>query len=341
MKTSLIALCMLISLAGVAQADEPVAASALVQTQPLQQRVLARRVAGYGIVIAEPGATVDLNFPKAGRIDRLLVSPGQIVKKGDELLEITTNPADTLAYGEAQNAVTYARDELARVKSLFAQQLATRSQVDNATKSLKDAEQTLAAQRALGGGAKRDRLVAPFAGLVTTISAAQGDRFQAGTNLIQLARTDYLRVRLGIEPEDSRLLKPGMKVTVASVSDPNHTAEGELLNVAGQIDAQTLLVDVTVRFKGESFLPGSRVRGEIATGERKVLAVPRQAVLRDAEGTYLFQVMAGKAHRVAVNLGIEDGDWVEVEGKELLNAPVVVLGNYELEDGMAVRESGP
>ncbi|HUW49527.1 MAG TPA: efflux RND transporter periplasmic adaptor subunit [Sulfuricella sp.] len=341
MNKCFLAACLLFFLAGSALAESQEPASVLVQVQPLRQMALASRVSGYGTVMSEPGATVNLNFPKAGRIDRLLVSPGQPVKKGQSLLEITTDPAGTLAYGQAENAVAFARGELDRAKALFAQQLATHSQLDNAAKSLKDTEQALAAQGALGGGAKRDKLAAPFDGLVTSISAAQGDRFQAGANLVQLARTDYLRARLGVEPEDSRQLHVGMKVRLASVFDPQRTVEGEVRQVAGQIDAQTQLVDVTVRFVGGAFLPGSRVRGEIAAEERKAPAVPRQAVLRDADGAYLFQVVGGKARRIKVETGIEDGGWVEVRGRGLLNAPVVVLGNYELEDGMAVREAKP
>jgi len=333
--------CLFFILCTVAHAEGPGSTSALVKVQRVQQRLLATRVVGYGTVITEPGATVDINIAKAGRIARVLVSSGQVVKKGDELLEITTNPADILAFKQAENAVTFARGDLERVNSLFAQQLATRSQVDNAAKSLKDAEQALAAQRALGDGVKQDRLTSPFDGLVTSLSVAQGDRFQAGANLIQLARVDYLRVRLGIEPVDSRQLQAGMKVSVAPVSDPLHTAEGEVLQVAGQIDAQTLLVDVIVRFQGTTFLPGSRVRGEIAVNEHKAQAVPQQAVLHDTNGSYLFQVVGDKAHRITIELGVEDGDWVEVRRPTLTDAPVVVLGNYELEDGMAVRESKP
>jgi membrane fusion protein, multidrug efflux system len=306
----------------------------------LRHMTLARRVAGFGTVATEAGATANLNFPKAGRVERLAVVPGQRVRRGETLLEIATDPAATLAYGQAEDAVAFARKELAHAQSLFAKQLATRSQVDAATKALKDAEQALAAQRALGGGAKRDRLAAPFDGLVVSVSAARGDRFAAGANLVQLARTATLRVRLGVEPDDSRPLLTGMKVKLSSVFDPQQTEEGEVTQVAGQINPQTQLVDVTVRFPGRTFLPGTRLRGAIAAEERQVTAVPRQAVLKENDDSYLFQVVAGQARRIAVDTGIEDGGWLEVRGKGLLPAaPVVVLGNYELEDGTAVREA--
>jgi membrane fusion protein, multidrug efflux system len=338
MKVRIFAACLLLCLAGAAFAEDAGAASALVQVAPLRHMAMARQVVGFGTVTSEAGATANLNFPKAGRIERLDVVPGQRVRRGETLLEIATDPAATLAYGQAEDAVAFARSELARMQSLFAKQLATRSQVAAAAKALKDAERAVAAQRALGGAAKRDRLTAPFGGLVVSVSAARGDRFAAGANLVQLARTATLRVRLGVEPEDSSRVGVGMKVRLASVFDPTQTVEGQVSQMSGQIDPQTQLVDVSVRFAGGSLLPGTRVRGAIAAEERQVLAVPRLAVLKEGERSYLFQVVDGHARRINVKTGIEDGGWLEVVGGGLLDAPVVVVGNYELKDGMAVRE---
>lgn len=315
--------------------------SALVKTTALRQMNLYIRVSGYGTVVPELGATLNLNFPKAGRVTRLFVSPGQQVNRGADLLEITTDPAGTLAYSQAENAAVYARGELERIKSLFERQLATRSQVESAHRALKDAEETLVAQSALGQGAKQDKLKSPFNGTVVSVASSPGDRFMAGANLVQLVRTDFLRVRLGIEPEDSRQISRGMQVRLTSVFSPQNAVEGEVMQVAGQVDPQTQLVDVTVRFKGNNLLPGTKVKGEIATTGHVAQAVPRQAVLRDAGGAYVFQVVNGRARRTDVKIGLEDIGWIEVQNALVPNAPIVTLGNYELQDNMAVRESTP
>lgn len=317
------------------------AVSALVQTTALRQMVLYSRVSGYGTVMPELGTTMNLNFPKAGRITRLLVSPGQKVSRGSTLLEISTDPAGIFSYRQAENAVIYARGEVGRIKSLYSRQLATRSQVDAATKALADAEGSLNALQAKGEGVRHDKLRAPFDGTIASVAAATGDRFPAGANLVQLARADYLRARLGIQPEDSSQISQGMQVRLASVFNPKNTVEGEVMQVAGQVDLQTQLVDVTVRFKGNALLPGTKTRGDIATIGHDAQGVPRQAVLRDERGAYLFQVDNGKAHRVDIKTSVEDGDWIEVQGQLIPNAPVVTQGNYELQDNMAVRESHP
>ena len=54
----------------------------------------------------------------------------------------------------------------------------------------------------------------------------------------------------------------------------------------------------------------------------------------------IFQVAAGKARRVKVTTAGESQGMVAISGTIDPQLPVVVVGNYELTDGMLVRE-GP
>jgi hypothetical protein len=52
----------------------------------------------------------------------------------------------------------------------------------------------------------------------------------------------------------------------------------------------------------------------------------------------MFTVKNGKAVRHEVNVGITSGDSVEVSADDLAAGDAVVtLGNYELDDGMAIQ----
>lgn len=334
--------CCLLCVICIAQAksvnDQP---RVLVQTMPLTQRNLTRHVTGFGILTPEPDATLNLNFPIAGRVDRVLVNPGQNVNKGDLILTVSADPTTSLNYKQTQNTLVYARAELARQQKLFQQQLATRSQLDNAAKNLQDAEAAMAIQKRLGAGITLNKLRAPISGIVTAVPAVPGDRFTAGTNLMQIAKVDTLRARLGVEPSDSHFLQPGLPVQIYSVLNNKQQGEGKLVWVAGQINPKTQLVDVSVRIKAQGFAPGTRVRGNIIVSREHQYAVPRQAVLRDGDGSYLFQVADHIAHRINVMPGLEEKGWVAVQGQFLPHAPVVTLGNYELEDGATVRVQTP
>ena len=317
---------------------EPV--TALVQTQPLRQYTLTDRLTCYGTIILDPDKVLNINFSRAGQITRLLVTQGERVKKGMPLLEFETSPQDSAGYVQAQSAVDLARNELARQQSLAAQQLATQSRVAQAQKALIDAEAALAAQKKLGTDRKGEVIVAPFDGLVNVLNAVQGQRVQAGTTALHLTRQDGWHVVLGIEPENLQKIKPGTEVKIASVFEETIRGSGRVQKVHGLVNPQTRLVDVIVALKDQQtipLMPGMPVRGEILLKQYRGLAVPRSAVLQDKQGSYVFVVRGGLAYRLNVRTGIESKGLVGLSGAFRKDDRVVISGNYELKEGMAVR----
>lgn len=316
--------------------EEP---SVLVKTTAIRQQQLAETLAGYGTVTPDIGGTVNVNLPRPGRISRLFASAGQVVTAGAPLFEFDTAAASTLGYRQAESALGLAREEVHRTEQLASQQLATQSQLAAARKALDDAEAALQAQRRLGTGIASERIAVPFDGVVVSLAAAQGDRIAAGAAVLQIARLNGLRVQLGIEPADSDKVKVGMPVRITSVFDERRSIEARVDQIHGMLNPQTQLVDVVVRLGGRTLIPGTRVRGVITVAKARVPTVPRPAVLRDARGTYIFQVENGRARRVGVQVGMEADGVVGIVGRFDPTLKVVVLGNYELKDGVAVREA--
>jgi membrane fusion protein, multidrug efflux system len=320
------------------------APSVQVSTVPAAERVLRETLAAYGRVRPDPDHVRGIALPHAGVINRLWVRLGQRVAAGDALLEVDTAPAARMDYQQAQAAVDFARKDLQRLERLFEEQLATRDQVNTARHALVDAESKLQAQRALGTGEKRETLRAPFAGIVSQLSVHPGQRVPPDTVALLVASGDALVVPLGVEPEDAHRVRPGMAVTLTSVFQLERTIETRVADVHAMINPATRLVDVLVRVPPTVADPpmlDSYVRGLIILREQRTLAVPRSAVLTDAHGPYVFVVRGGKAHRVDVQTGLRQDGEIGVQGALGAGEPVVSAGNYELEDGMAVRDGTP
>lgn len=325
--------------AGQASAEE--APSVQVETAPLTQRTMDDIVSGYGVVSPQPRSMQAISLPRPGQIVGLLVSAGQVVRRGAPLLEFSTGATAALGYQQARHAVEFAQGEVTRVEQLVSQQLATQSQLAAARKALADAEASLHGQESIGAGKALEQVVAPFDGVVTSVQAAQGDRLAAGATVLQLARAGGQRVLLGVEPSDVARVRTGMPVRVSPVFSARRLLSGRVTQVFGMINPQTQLVDVLVEIPGDGLMPGTRVRADIEVSRQQVWTVPRSAVLRDARGAYLFQVAQGKARRVEVQTGLERTGLVAVQGVFDPKQPVVSVGNYELQDGMAVRRSSP
>ncbi|WP_394781124.1 efflux RND transporter periplasmic adaptor subunit [Undibacterium sp.] len=314
--------------------------SALVQTKTAVRQQLDSNLLVYGDVVL--GKATAVGFPQAGQIIQLSVVVGQRVQRGDVLATLASDPASQAAYAQAQSAARLAADELRRNQELLALQLATQSQVDTAKKQQQDAEANLAAQKKLGGDSASGVVKAPFDGVVSALSAAQGERLAAGAPVLQLVPTDSARIQLGIGPEQSRLIKAGMPVSVSTLQDTAKTVVAKIKEVQSLVDAKSQMVNALVELpsgSGLSLIPGMHVQGIIQLGRNTVWSVPRQAVLTDDKGAYLFQVRQGKAIRVQVKSVVEQATTLGVDGQLDAALPLVVVGNYELADGMAVREA--
>jgi RND family efflux transporter MFP subunit len=314
--------------------------SAQIQTEVLKKQALLSTLTVFGEV--QPGRLIGISFARPGQIARVNVLPGQKVRQGMELATLASDPATELNYAQANNALGFAQRELERVQGLLSLQLATKSQVDSARKAVQDAQASLAAQKKLGAGTGTASVTAPFDGVVIAVSVAQGDRIQPGAAILQLGVTDSLRVQLGVEPEKSRLIHAGMPVRLAAVQNPEQKVRAVVADIQDVVDPTSQLVNVVAMLSAnlaKELVPGMRIQGTIELGQQEMWVVPRSAVLTDEKGAYLFQVEHRKARRVTVSKAIESGNVIGVDGKLDPALPVVVVGNYELQDGMAVRRA--
>jgi RND family efflux transporter MFP subunit len=337
-------LCGLLGLVGIAfAAGGDAGPSVQVQAVPLRQQPLEETVTGFGTAATSEESTADISFPHAGQITALTVRVGEKVTRGRELASVTADPATLLGYQKSVAAVDFAKRDLARVKTLLAQHLATNTQVAAAQKIVSDATAELEAQRKLGNDQQVRIATAPFDGFVAKLMVAPGDRLQANTAIMQLARTDRgVRIITGLKPEDAARVAPGMVARVVPVQGGNaQPIEGTVRQVSGSLNATTRLIDtlIDVAKSADQVLPGTSAAVTVIISRHTGWVVPRNAVLHADKGSYLFQVADGHARRVEVKTGIETDALTEVSGSFDPGLAVVTVGNYELRDGMAVRDA--
>lgn len=313
--------------------------SVLVRLQPVTRQALAQTLDTFGEIAA--GKPESVSFPQPGQLLQLPLVPGQRLRRGEAVAVIGTDPNAVASYAQASNAVGFAQRELKRQQELAGLQLATQSQVDAARRQLQDSQAALAAQAKLGGAHASVTLTAPFDAVVTALPVAQGERVAAGAPVAQLGRLDRPRALVAIEPARSAAVKPGMAVTIKPLLDGAAPIAAHIATVDGVVDPKSQMVTAIVELPAAQvagLAAGTRVEAGITLGTGDAWNVPRQAVLSDEQGSYLFQVASSHAHRVAVKVLGETAQTYGVNGRLDPKLPVVVLGNYELHDGMPVRE---
>jgi RND family efflux transporter MFP subunit len=315
---------------------------ALVKTQRPTQQVLANTVIAYGTLQNDPTSVYTVSLPQAGQIERIGVSVGQRVPRGAPLLVLKTDPQVVMNTMQAASAVTFAKGEQQRITALFTARLATQSQLAAATKTLADAESTLHALQKQGGQYAEQSLRAPTDVLVMSISNQVGERLPAGAAVMQLSKSDSLQALIGVTADMATKLHAGMTVNISPVfSGAAPDFSGVLIRTDGVVNAQTGRIDLPLRLNqpvANSLRSGLPIKAEIKITGVKSWVVPRNAVLKDEQGAYIYQIKQNHAIRVSVQTGLQTNASTAISGAINPNLNIVTLGNYTLEDGMAVRE---
>ncbi len=310
-----------------------------VETATPVRQTFHTKIAAFGQLAADSRNALSLSLPQAGQIVATEVIAGQRVKRGEPLLKLETDPTARSAYLQAQSAATVARDDLIRTERLHTGKLATNTQVDAARKALADAQAALAAQAKLGGAKPVATLKAPAEGVVTAINVQRGQRVTAGMVLLQFSPAAALVAQLGVDPGAASDIHSGMPVTINPVYAARGMSPlvGTVAMAGGAVNPQTHLIDVVATLDAPTPLAaGTALSANIATTAFTAWAVPRDALQSDAQGSYVFQIDQGKAHRVDVKVLAPDGSPVGVKGALDPQEPVITLGSYEVSDGDAV-----
>ena len=105
---------------------------AQVQIVPVQRKSISEKLTAYGSVIAQPGKTHFVAISFESRVQHIMVSPGQLVKQGDTLLEVQGSPASLLQLHQAEGAAEEAHKELDQAKKRFEMKLATNQEIGRA-----------------------------------------------------------------------------------------------------------------------------------------------------------------------------------------------------------------
>ena len=319
--------------------DASGAPSALVTVQAPRRSTVPDVVEAYGSAAPALNATSTLSVQQPGQVVEIDVTPGGAVRAGQPLVRFVAAPSATAAYDQAVSTLDAAQVQRAHAADLLAQQLGTRDQLAAADKAVADARSSLAAMEREGAGRGETTLTAPFDGVITAIPVAQGDRVQPGATLVAVGRTQGILVTVGVDPALRARLKPGEAAAIERLGG-GPALTGRVVRVDDALNPKTRMIDVDVSVAGGSVLNGESFKVGITAGTVTGWTAPRDTMLTDDQGPYVFQVAGGKAVRVAVRPLARHGDTDVFEGPLVPDRPLVTQGNYQLANDMAVRTQG-
>lgn len=271
-----------------------------------------------------------------GRVGRVLIEEGQAVAKGQVIAE--------LVEGDSQINLEKSRVRLAnaeagyeRTARLHREGLVSPQDLDRASM-----EKALAGQEVKEADWRlaKTRIRAPFGGRVTMRSIHPGQDIRIGQEIFTVASFEPLVARIYLPERDVLALRPGQAARIVSKADEAIEFGGVIDQIAPVVDIATGTVKVTVKAgpRPEEVRPGAFVEVRIVQQTRPAaLLVPREAIVRELQKTYVFVAKDGVAEKRAVILGIEESGRVEASSGLVAGERVITAGQGSLKDGAPVK----
>ena len=304
-------------------------------------------------------ATVTIRSQISGYLLKIDFKEGDEVKKGDLLAEIDSRPYEA-TLNQAKGAL--ARDEallkgaevdLKRYQGLAAQNAVPHQTLDTQVALVAQDQGTVEADRAAVKSAEVNlnycRIVAPLDGRVGLRQVDQGNYVTPSdaTGIVVITQLKPISVLFTV-PEDNlqaiaKRLQEGavLPVTALDRSGANKIAEGTLQTFDSQIDPTTGTIKLRAQFPNDSeaLYPNQFVNVRLLLDTHKgVTTTSTAAIQRGVPGTFVYLVNADNTVSVRkVELGVTDGERVEVRSGLVPGDRVVVDGADKLRDGAKIN----
>ncbi len=300
----------------------------------------------------EAVASPALAAETSGRVVRLLVDGGSVVKAGQVLAELDGEP-QRLAVASARASVerleallenqrrTVKRYQELRSKAVsesmleeaVAQQSAREAELNDARARLAEAEYRL----------DRTRIKSPVDAIVERRLISVGDYVSPGTPIVTIVGKGQLRAVLPFPERLSGQLRPGLAVTLDQPARAGATVTGTITEVRPMVGTNNRAFEALVQLPaGSDWPPGGTLNARVVLASREGVVVPTAAVVRRPAGEVVYVVSGDKVAERKVTVGIRDAERVEILAGLEPGETVAVSGAGFLTDGalVTVRETG-
>ena len=264
-----------------------------------------------------------------GTVDRVTITLGQRVARGDVLLTISAAEIEARV-AQAEARLEQVTRDYEREKGLLADGAST----DAAVRSLESE------QRAARAGVSEARtmlsytqITAPFDGVIAARFVNEGDLATPGFRLLEIEGLGRLRVETEV-PESLGAIEPGTPVEVRVAGSE---LLGTLAEISAAADAQSRTVFAKIDLPaGAQVRSGQFARARFPAGEGEILAVPASAISTLGQMERVFVVHDGRVSLRLVRTGARRADHVEVLAGLAVGDPVVTSAPVGLRDGQPV-----
>ena len=335
-----------VGLLRVVAAEIPVMPVAVAEAQ-VQEVPVTLKGSGH----LESFSTINIKSRVNGKLEKVLISDGAVVKEGQLLFEIDKIPYKLAVHSAearlkreiAGSAESAEEAEIAR--KLYSKEVVSKEKMDQHQALAEEAEADVKVARAELETAKQNleycRITAPIAGMLGRKLINAGNLVSAYQDtLITLRDMNTLKVLFSLPANNLRKVskffgKTKLKVTVRNPEDDDRELQGEIDYIASTIDHETGMFEVQAMLGNSehNFWPGEFVKVTVILETRPdTVVIPARALITSSEnGKIVYVIKDNKAEVRKVRVGwlLEDNKAVILEGLKA-GETVAIAGLFKL-----------
>lgn len=292
-------------------------------------------IAVEGLGTARSNEAVEIRSPVRERIRRILFEEGQVVRKGDVLVELDDREARA-EVAAARAALLESEGRHRRALELFDTDALSISDLEERA-ARRDADR--ASLDAVTARLEDMKLRAPFAGRIGLRRVSPGSLVDPETVITTLDDTDPIKLDFTVAETSLRLLAPGMPVEAYSAAWPDTEFSGEIESIDTRVDAASRTVRVRARIpngdgrlRAGMFLSVRAIRGDV-----RALMIPEAAIVPEQSRQFTYVIGAeGRVEKREIRTGRRRPGEIEVVDGLAAGERVVVEGTLKARPGEAV-----
>ena len=272
-----------------------------------------------------------------GRIEKLYFKEvGQRVTKGEELYEVYSESLLTL-----QQEYLLAVHQFEELKSLRYESFVISSEKKLILFGMtKEQIRRVAQQKKTNS---RITFLAPTGGIIARIDVTEGQYVSEGSALYRIEKLDQIWVEAELYPGESTLVKTGDAVRVQVNGYESSPVDGKVtfLSPEYRLGSQIITLRAVINNQKKEFLPGMQATIILSHSEKKTIALPIDAVIRDAKGSHVWILEKdGSFKSRMVKTGLENFEKIEITDGLHEKENVVITGAYLLYSELVLKKGG-